>query len=475
LTASRAAYSDTIITLPRSFAIGLVVLVLAAGPGCTDSPRDGLPSSATSSAQDAARKTAGELLGALKLVRQEYANAVAPTGGTVVDATEYAETELFAEQAERKLAALRAAGGMPDAAAADALAARLAKIRSDVAAKAPHAAVVDEANAAIATVQQSLAGAVPEAIRGAVLAVDRADQAIAAEAVVGEYRLGVVSGPAQPLFHREGEALVADPGPAAGAVYLAAVVREKRTKRPLPAATVDVVVEGQGGRVESPLREVWGDFHQYGANVTLPSGDGPVTVTVRASSPAYARHGDMLNVFVSPATATLQGHVRGGVLAFDASPVTPTDGDYAVGDDLLQATAEAGDLHNAGPYRVGLIVEGPEPIWLWKDGKPELEPVAADHTNHVEVVLVDRASGQLVPRASIDLTFLKDGAEVGRTTLTPLLSVFSHYGRTLTLPPGTTSVRIHVHPPALGAIGAPRLAEPADIELPLPARRKETA
>ncbi len=88
---------------------------------------------------------------------------------------------------------------------------------------------------------------------------------------------------------------------------------------------------------------------------------------------------------------------------------------------------------------------------------------------------MDRASGQLVPRAKIDLSFVADGAEVGRATLVPLLSAFSHYGRTVALPKGTTSVRIHVHPPALGAIGVPRLADPADIELPLPARRQGAA
>ncbi|WP_410959518.1 hypothetical protein, partial [Salmonella sp. SAL4432] len=89
-----------------------------------------------------------------------------------------------------------------------------------------------------------------------------------------------------------------------------------------------------------------------------------------ATPPAYARHGDMLHVFVQPVTATLQGNVRGGALLFDARPVAPTDADYAIGDDVLQAIAEAGELRDAGPYRVGFIVEGPEPIWPWKDGKP---------------------------------------------------------------------------------------------------------
>ena len=96
----------------------------------------------------------------------------------------------------------------------------------------------------------------------------------------------------------------------------------------------------------------------------------------------------------------------------------PTDQDYSVGDDLLQAIAEAGELHNVGPYRVGLILEGPEPIWLWKDGKPALEAVASDATNHIEVVLVDRESGQLVPRATVDLVFMAGAAEVGTATLT---------------------------------------------------------
>jgi hypothetical protein len=419
------------------------------------------------------RDLAGEVLGALKLVRQEYANAVAAEGTTVVDATEYAETELFAEQAERKAAAWRAAGGLSQSGQADQLSQHLAALRAAVARKAPYADVLGPASDAIAIVQQAMAGAMPESIRGAMLATARADQTIAAEEIVGDYRVGLFCDRPQSIFVRNGEALAAAPAAAAGTAYLGVALRERRTKRPLSAADVDVVVEGQGQRVEARLAEIWGDIHQYGANVALPP-DGPVAITVRIAPPAYARHGDMLHSFVAPATATVQAHVRGGLVAFDAKPVTSTDQDYSVGDDLLQAIAEAGELHNVGPYRVGLIVEGPEPIWQWKDGKPELEPVAADATNHVEVVLVDRESGQLVPRASIDVLFLATGAEVGRATLTPLLSVFAHYGRTIMLPQGTTSVRIHVHPPAIGALGRPRLAEPADIELPLPAQRKET-
>jgi hypothetical protein len=166
--------------------------------------------------------------------------------------------------------------------------------------------------------------------------------------------------------------------------------------------------------------------------------------------------------------------VRDGALVFDARPVTATDADYAVGDDLLQALAEAGGLKDAGPYRVGLIVEGPEPIWLWQDGKPVLQPVGADATNHVEVVVVDAETGQLVPSAGVDLTFLAAGRAVGAAALHPLLSVFSHYGETLALPSGTDRVRVKITPPPFGALDHPRLADGVEVELPLPAQRKET-
>jgi hypothetical protein len=460
-----------IITFTKASASLVLVLALAAGAGCARSS-DQASSPPAVDAATATRQAAGDLLGVLKLIRQEYPNAVAPSGATVIDATEYSETELFGEQAGVKLAALRAAGGLGDAGRAARLAAAVTTIRDGVGQKVPPATVVDAAAAAIAIVEESLAGAVPESIRGAVLATTRADQAIGAEEVVGDYRIGVVSGPARQIFRRDDGTLHAEPVAAADTVYVAAVVRERRTKRSLPAAGVSVTIAGQDKRVESRLSELWGDFPQYGGNVGLP-GDGPVTITVQVSAPAYARHGDMLNVFVTPATATLKGQVRGGALVFDARPVTATDADYAVGDDLLQAIAEAGALRNAGSYRVGFIVEGPEPIWLWQDGKPVLQPVAATATNHVEVVLIDGDTGQLVPSAGVDVTFLAAGREVGTASLHPLLSIFSHYGETLTLPPGTNAVRVKVTPPAFGALDRPRLADSVALELPLPARRAE--
>jgi NADPH-dependent glutamate synthase beta subunit-like oxidoreductase len=58
-----------------------------------------------------------------------------------------------------------------------------------------------------------------------------------------------------------------------GSVYLAVVLRERRTKRCLPAARVTAVLDDGRVPIELTLEELWGDFHQYGANVAL-HGDG---------------------------------------------------------------------------------------------------------------------------------------------------------------------------------------------------------
>jgi hypothetical protein len=435
----------------RTLAVALLAVPLA----CTR-PADQPPDSAG----------IAELIGVLKLVRQEYANAVTPDGTQVVNEVEYAESELFAEQAEVKLQALRSAGTLQEDQAKE-IGADVARMRAGVVEKAPQKTVTTAATAAIGVLQKLLAGTVPETIRGAVLASTRADESLAAEEIVGQYRVGILGGAARTILAPA--AAEAAPVPD-GSTYVGVTLRERRTKRFLPAADVRVAVAAGDARTEAQLTELWGDFHQYGANVALPP-DGPAKVTVTASPPAYARHGDMLGVFVEPVTASFDAIIRDRMLTFDAKPVAPVDDDYAVGDDLLLALAETGGLHDAGPYRVGVIVEAPEPVWTWTAGSPKLEPVGEHATNHVEVVLVDRETGQLVPSASVKMTFLAGEREIGSADLHPLLSVFAHYGRTLALPAGTTTVRVHIQPPPVGSLDHPRLTAAAEIELPLPAPR----
>src|SRR4249920_3764995 len=133
-----------IITFTKRSARSVVALVVATAIGCsrssdqTSSP----PPPKAADPQAATRQAAGDLLGVLKLIRQEYPNAVAPPGGTIIDATEYSETELFGEQATAKLAALRAAGGLGDATRADRLASAVTTLRDGVVQKAPQATVV---------------------------------------------------------------------------------------------------------------------------------------------------------------------------------------------------------------------------------------------------------------------------------------------------------------------------------------------
>src|SRR4051812_19012911 len=135
-------------------AIGLGAAMLA---GCTRDP---------AVEQAATRGRAADLIAVLKLVHQEYPNAVPPAGGAVADATEYAETELFAEQAQAKVAELDKAGDLKNSSRAAAMRDGVARVRELVGRKASSAEVARNATATIAVVEELLAGAVPEQIRG---------------------------------------------------------------------------------------------------------------------------------------------------------------------------------------------------------------------------------------------------------------------------------------------------------------------
>ncbi|HEY2386729.1 MAG TPA: hypothetical protein VGK30_07185, partial [Candidatus Binatia bacterium] len=183
---------------------GAALLTIAAVLGCAQ-PADKAPAPTPgASATPVAASGAADVIGALKLVRQEYANAVPAEGGTVTDATEYGEAQLFAEQAGSKLATFVA---RLDAARADAIARGVKQVSGMVDGKEPPAQVAGAVGRTIALVEELLAGTVPEEIRGAVLAVTRADQAIAAEEISGEYRVAVTTGTARPLYVRHGQSL----------------------------------------------------------------------------------------------------------------------------------------------------------------------------------------------------------------------------------------------------------------------------
>ncbi len=408
---------------PRRLAASL--LALAAVLGCARSTEPLRVPSA--SPTPVAVAGAADVIGALKLVRQEYANAVPPAGGTVTDATEYAETDLFAEQAESKFAAFVR---FVDETRAAAIRDGLARVRSALARKAPTAEVAREVDRTVVLVEELLAGTVPEEIRGPVLATTRADQAIAAEEVVGEYRVGVVTGPARPIYvRRDGASALLAQQP--GQVYLGVLLRERRTKRFLPASTVTAVLSRDGQDTAVVLGELWGDFHQYGADVTLP-GDGPLGVTIHASAPAYARHGDMLTHFVRP----VDRHDRGRGTAGDAALRRPSD--RADGRRLCgRRRRPAGTQRGRVPARGGAVSRRPDRrgarahLDVAGRARPSSSPSPPTRpTTSRSCWSIARPDSWCPTRAS-PCGSSTTGASSGPRSLHPLLSVFSHYGETL--------------------------------------------
>lgn len=385
-----------------------------------------------------------EIVGRIQLVREEYKDAVAD--GAILDATEYEEASMFAEQAALRFRRAKPQLDPEDGEVAGRIEADLAALMQIIAEKGP---VADE-EALVKRLLDDVAKVNPSPVPPAALAtraaVARADFAIEAEQVAGGYRVGLVLEEPQTLYLRREDGSLEAAAPAKGDThYVGVTLREARTQRFLPGAKIEVEISG----VRTPLHQLWGEFQQYGGNAALA--EGPLTVHVRP--PAYARHGDMLAVYVEPATVELtlaQGEAGLAPVGEEPSPAAP---DYDVGDDVLQGLAESRWKQDVGPYHVGFIAEAPEPYWTWNEnGELDLQEVAEEHTHHLEIFLTEKGSHRIVPNAHVMLTLTpQQGGEPIEAMLHPLLSTFYHYGKTLTVPPGKYEVEVTVAPPSFGA------------------------
>ena len=395
------------------------------------------------------------LTAAVKLVSQEYGLAVDDTG-KVKDEVEIGEAELFCDQARMRLEKLAPRLRADEAAIGrgrDAIAA----LTGAVGARKPPAEVASLSRAATATLL-ALGPAESSATAGLRAATAQADRAIEAEQVAGDYRIGVLTEPTQLIFRRGAGGMAEKVAPPADSTtYLGVVLRERRSKRFLPGSVVTAEFLDAGDEVvaKAELAPLWGDFQQYGANLPAPTGaKGRLRIHVEA--PHHDRHGDMLGVVAKPADVVFDYSIEGGHPVFPPAPPAPVDADYSIGDDILEGFAAARNEAQAGGYRIGFVVEPPEPFWIWTDG-PQLKAVRPQDTHHLEVVLQDRSTGLLVPGAEVTLVLTpKSGGVPVKVPLHGLLSAFQHYGETLQVRPGEYRVEIDVAPPRIGTLGEPR-------------------
>jgi hypothetical protein len=445
------------------FKIALVAtLALAAACSRSDAPGTASAPSEETTAEDELAGDLQEIIGRVKLVKEEYRDGV--RDGAIIDQGEYEEAEMFAEQAALRFRRVADAARARDAEAAARIETGLADLMKIVAAKGPNADAYARVDALLADLAKVNPKPIPPAIEETQATVARADAQIVEQQVEG-YRVGLLLGPPRTLYLREpGGALREHPADAAATQFVAIVLREPLTKRFLPAARITLRVNG-GAEVE--LAHLWGEFPLYGENLALPASEA--TAEVAVSPPAYCRHGDMLASFTKPARTSFAIQQQNGRwLAKGERPAASAD-DYGIGDDVLQAIGEARWKGEAGPYSLGFIAEGPEPIWLWENGKAVLKPAAQGETNHLEIALMEKGTMRIVPEAKVSLKLVRDDAPDSATLefpLYPLMSEFYHYGNTVQVPPGRYQVTARVEPPSFGSLTPGLFEQAVEVRFP---------
>lgn len=431
----------------------LLALTLA---GCGQKPAPPpAPKGNASEAPSAYEEQVGELVGYLRFTKNEYAAAV--RDGKVIDKQEFEEaTTMGLKPAERAWKALAAAVEGKDAAAAKTVTEGMAELRKLVDALADSAKVSNVVSGLSKALEGQLAGGVAPTLRATIAAVRAADADIKGELVADDYRLGFVAFAPRPVFYA-GPDGGWSASPTDGSTHLVGiVVREKGSKRPL--ASAKVTADAGKGPVE--LRPVWGDYVFYGANMALPEGN--FTLKVDVEPPRICRHGDALGAFMTNGHAEFKVARHGAEVTVDAPRPGPVFEGYRIGCDVEQALAESMEVKDEGDYRIGFIAEGPEPIWVWENGKLEAHPAKDDDTHHLEVALMERGTNRIVMAARVSLELKNKATGATRTIeMHNLLSEFAHYGNTVKLDPAAYTVTVKVLPPGYGLFEEGKFKSPA--------------
>lgn len=431
---------------------GLMVVVVVGLAACSSAPPS--EDAHERAPADSARKGAEAVLGPLRLVKEEYRDAV--RNGNVIDTGEYRESRMFAREARRSWKHFR------DTAARRLGSESLRQLDRDfdglvalVEDRGPVQREERMVNRMMTQLKSLGGGKVSPSLQGVVDSIRRADRDIQGERTDNDYRIGLALLDSSNLYR--GEKVVSASTGAARQVRV--ILRQHRTKRPVPGAVVKVRWVDTGGQPVGPsigpLPEVWGPYPFYGTNVNVPSKASGLRVTVRPSR--LGRHADMKGILTRSASAEF-GLVRSadGVRAAGPDP-TPVAEDYELASDVSMALGEALLFRSAAPYRIGFIAEHAEPFWYpaeQSDTAEELSfrlaQIPEDANRHLEALVLEQGTNRVVPHAQVQLTLEPvNGGDVYRFELPFLMAAFYHYGNSVVLPSGDYRGRITVGRPKL--------------------------
>lgn len=441
----------------RSLPLALAALVLAP---CCERAREPKPEQPEAVRIDAAL---GRLTGTLKLAGDAYVAAVADR--QVRDAAAYARAGELLRRTRTEWAAVADAAGRIDRASQRRLAYALDSLDSHLAAKGATERAGELVEAGLHAAAGLASDRPPPELLGLREQIVAADVAILAELVVGDLRLGLGAGPARTQYlPAPGARMAAAPSRHAG-WYVLLVVRDRATKRFLPRARVELLLEGAPLAV--PLVETWGEFPHFGSNLYLPEGR-LFTLDATVGAPQVDRRPAASTWHASPARARFTCLLRDGALHVEGR--LPAPALSPPGADLLAARKAAAGLVSSGPYAVGLLSGPAEPIGRWREGRV-VEEAAPAGSLQLGVVLLDQATGSQLPgaRLALELTPVNGGAPL-KLPLAFLLGgpgdAFDRYATNASPPTGTYRVRVDVVRPALATLAAERLARGASIEVP---------
>jgi hypothetical protein len=154
---------------------------------------------------------------------------------------------------------------------------------------------------------------------------------------------------------------------------------------------------------------MWDGYPLYVGHIAIPGKDKRKDIILQVSISPFpvTRTSYSRQLLLQGGVATFPASLRDNNLSFAKSPkasTAPISANLPPGLDIMRAIAAVGgQIQHNGPYRIGLALLPPEPIWHWKNGAVMPVKLNAWYNTRIVAFVQDIRSGLLIPGARIQM------------------------------------------------------------------------
>ncbi len=233
-------------------------------------------------------------------------------------------------------------------------------------------------------------------------------QSLAAEKIVGSYRIGLKIDPPRPFYrwylrrHSTKQILIRPPKKSRWMISV--FLRNAHSGDPISGAELSIeLLDAKSKKQLSTQRLtfVWGNYPLYVGYIPAAPKKN-IIIQVSLSPAPVTRTNRSKLLLRERLVAQFPGKIQGSQIIFPKQ-LKPRSSEARGHHLMLAAATVGGQMKIAGPYRVGLALVPIEPIWDWKSGSLKPHKISRSRNAQLVVFVQDIYTGMFVPNARVEV------------------------------------------------------------------------